>query len=177
MAIHRPPQPGLHRSPLRFVVPPLLVMAAIVGTLLFGDPEAAPELDADLCSTSADDIVHRAVLLLDLRKPLTAVASSRSLARNALQAVHAETGANVELTVFSVSPNQSAALQPLARLCKPYDSVERGVAGLPVQGRLRRLAGAVDGPRSRKCDAVLRSSRRLAHPHWRFNGAGFGTGR
>ena len=129
MAIHRPPQPGVHRSPLRFIVPPLLLVAAVVGVLLFVDLEGGPELDADLCPISPNDIVHRAVLLMDLRKPLASGASGHSLAGEALQAVNAEIGANTELTVFSVSANQDAALQQLARLCKPYNSAGPEVGG------------------------------------------------
>ena len=133
MAIHRPPQPGLHRSPLRFIVPPLLLVAVVVGVLLFVDLEAGPELDADLCPISPDDIVHRAVLLLDLRKPLASEASGHSLAGEALQVVDAEIGANTELTVFAVSANQNAALQRLTRLCKPYDSVAQEVGGAAAE--------------------------------------------
>ena len=126
MAIHRPPQQRLARSPWRFVVPPLLVaaVAAIgVGVLFLADREEALELDADLCPTSPDDIVHRAVLLLDSRKP-----APSDLAVDALRAVSAEMGAGTELAVFAVGADGGAALRPLARLCKPYDSDEAELA-------------------------------------------------
>ena len=127
MTVLRPPQQGLHRS-LRFVAPPLLVVAALAGLLLFVDLEAAPELDADLCPISPDAIVQRAVLLVDLQKPALAAANGRGLAEDALQAVSAEVGIGTELTVVAVSSDKGAALQPIARLCKPYGSVEQKIA-------------------------------------------------
>ena len=130
MTVLRPPQQGLHRS-LRFVVPPLLVVAVLAGLLLFVDPEAAPELDADLCPISPDAIVQRAVLLMDLRKPALAATNGRSLAKDALQAVSAEIGIGTELAVVAVSSDVGAALQPIARLCKPYDSLEQKAASAP----------------------------------------------
>ena len=124
MAVYRPPQQRDRRSTLWFTVPSLFVVAIAAAVWFLVDLEPGQELDADLCPVSPDDVVHRAALLFDLRKPTTvAQATEGSLAGDALRSIVAELGAGTELTVFAVGADRVAPAQRLARLCKPYDSV------------------------------------------------------
>lgn len=135
-ATYRPEQQG-HRRNLRFVIPLLLVVASVTGVVLFVDfDDDVQELDADLCPIAPNSSAHRAVLLLDLRKPVPIhQATGRSLAGEAWQLASADVAASTQLDVFTVGTDPMAALRPLAQLCKPYDNVALAI-GRPEDDEL-----------------------------------------
>ena len=133
MAVHRDPEHRFRHRPLTFIVPLLLLVASVAAVvLLVGTGNSRTELDADLCPL-VDDISHHAVLLLDLRKPLADQTAPSHLAGDALHAVSLAIDANTLLRVMTVNTNRTAALQPLARLCKPYNNAELVVEGAKDQ--------------------------------------------
>ena len=133
MAVHRDPEHRFRHRPLTFIVPLLLLVASVAAVvLLVGTGNSRTELDADLCPL-ADDISHHAVLLLDLRKPLADQTAPSHVAGDALHAVSLAIDANTLLRVMTVNTDRTAALQPLARLCKPYNNAELVVEGAKDQ--------------------------------------------
>lgn len=123
-AIHRP-RPRGRRWNLLFVIVPLLVIAGVAAWVFFVDLDAGPELDEDLCPIAPNgSSAHRAVLLLDLRKPVPVYrATGRSLAGTVWQLASVQAAASTELEVFTVGTNPMAALHRLARLCKPDGAI------------------------------------------------------
>ena len=131
MATHRVPQE--HAGSRRFLVyggVPVVVVALAVAafTLFVGDTAASLERDSDLCPVADSQIAERAVLLLDLRKPL-GVQGRRHLGES-LDRVASELAANGELRVFALSGASAAPRQSIDRLCKPFD--QGALAGTPA---------------------------------------------
>lgn len=109
---------------LRWYVPLLLVPIPVLiflGMRVQGAPDAPSFPSAD-GSCSASEVAHRAVLLLDLRKPVDEVYAS--LPGRLLDDVTIDLYADTELAVYSVSPYAEAPRTLLGRLCKPYDNGE-----------------------------------------------------
>ncbi|MCY3818265.1 MAG: hypothetical protein OXH52_02715 [Gammaproteobacteria bacterium] len=132
MAVFRAFQSSL-RSRRRLVpyVPPILVLLAVVGLMLFIDsPRDEVAVEQDLCPTRADDIAELAVFLLDLRKPLGA--EHVSLPGDLLREIAMDLDANAELQVFALAGTAAAPRIALDSTCKPYDNAELAVGtGLP----------------------------------------------
>ena len=109
---------------LRWYVPLLLVPIPVLiflGMRVQGAPDvpAAPSADG---SCFAAEVAHRAVFLLDLRKPVDEAYAS--LPGRLLDDVTIDLYADTELAVYSVSPYAEAPRTLLGRLCKPYDNGE-----------------------------------------------------
>ncbi|MYF31513.1 MAG: hypothetical protein F4029_09305 [Gammaproteobacteria bacterium] len=107
---------------LRWYVPLLLIPIPVLislGMRVQGADDAPSSADAPC---SASEIVHRAVLLLDLRKPVDE--AHASLPGRLLDDVTIDLYADTELAVYSVSPFAEAPRTLLGRLCKPYDNGE-----------------------------------------------------
>ena len=113
---------------LLFLIPPILVLIIVFSLMLFVDaPRDEVALDEDLCPSGAEEIVERAVFLLDLRKPLDA--EHVSLPGQLLREVVTGLDANSELRVFALADTSSAPRTSLARSCKPYDNAELAAGG------------------------------------------------
>ena len=129
MAVLRAFQSSL-RSQRRLLlyIPPGLVLLAVLGLMLFIDaPKDEIAIDHDLCPSRADDILQRAVFLLDLRKPLDV--EHASLPGALLRAVAMDLDVNAQLQVFAVAGTAAAPRIPLDDTCKPYDNAELAVGG------------------------------------------------
>lgn len=129
MAVFRAFQSSL-RSRLLLLpyVPPVLVLLAVLGLMLFIDaPRDDLAREQDLCPSRADDIAQRAVFLLDLRKPLGA--EHVSLPGDLLREVTMDLDANAELRVFALADTAAAPRLALDSTCKPYENAELTVAG------------------------------------------------
>ena len=79
------------------------------------------EFDEDLCSGAPGTHAGRAVLLLDLTKPLDANAR---LTEEVLHEVTTAMEADTELQVFALAPDAFAPRVPLGRVCKPYSNAQ-----------------------------------------------------
>lgn len=113
---------------LLFLIPPILVLIVVFSLMLFVDsPRDDVALDEDLCPSRAEEIVERAVFLLDLRKPLDA--EHLSLPGQLLREVATGLDANTELRVFQLANTSYAPRASLARSCKPYNNAELAVGG------------------------------------------------
>ena len=130
MAGPRPvPDSPRGRRFFRFVLPPLLMVGAVVAFV--GLSNRAPRLDADLCLERAADVTGRTVALFDFRKPLNA--GRRSLPAALLRGI---TGGLVDETELRVYILAAEAAQPrvfLERLCKPGPK-RAGRSGRPDAG-------------------------------------------
>ena len=127
--------PQEHAGSRRFLVyggvPVVVVALAVAAFTLFVDDTAATlERDSDLCPVADSQIAERAVLLLDLRKPL-GVQGRRHLGES-LDRVASELAANGELRVFALSGASAAPRQSIDRLCKPFD--QGALAEAPAGG-------------------------------------------
>ena len=129
MAVFRAFQSSLRsRRRLLPYVPPVLVLFAVLGLMLFIDaPRDDLAVEQDLCPTRADDIAERAVFLLDLRKPLGA--EHVSLPGDLLHEITMDLRANAELRVFALAGTAAAPRIALDSTCKPYENAELTVAG------------------------------------------------
>lgn len=128
MAVFRAFRSSLRSRLLLPYVPPVLVLLAVLGLMLFIDaPRDDLALEQDLCPNRADDIAERAVFLLDLRKPLGA--EHVSLPGDLLREITMDLRANAELRVFALAGTAAAPRMALDSACKPYDSAELTVAG------------------------------------------------
>ncbi len=130
MATHRVPQEraGSRRFLVYAGVPVVVALAVAAFTLFVDDTAATLERDSDLCPVADSQIAERAVLLLDLRKPL-GVQGRRHLGES-LDRVVSELAANGELRVFALSGASAAPRQSIDRLCKPFD--QGALAGTPA---------------------------------------------
>lgn len=129
MAVFRAFQSSLRsRRRLLPYVPPILVLLAVLGLMLFIDaPRDDLAVEQDLCPDRADDITQRAVFLLDLRKPLGT--EHVSLPGDLLREITMDLDANAELRVFALAGTAAAPRIALDSTCKPYDNAELTVAG------------------------------------------------
>ncbi len=133
MAVLRAFQSSL-RSQRRLLIyiPPVLVLLAVLGLMLFIDaPRDEIAIERDLCPSRADDISERAVFLLDLRKPLDV--EHTSLPGALLREVAMDLDANAELQVFALAGTAAAPRIPLDHTCKPYDNAELTVGGTALR--------------------------------------------
>ena len=113
---------------LLLYIPPVLVLLAVVGLMLFIDaPKDELAVDQDLCPSGADDISGRAVFLLDLRKPLDF--EHASLPGVLLREVAMDLDVNAELQVFALAGTAAAPRISLDHTCKPYDDAELAGGG------------------------------------------------
>ena len=130
------PSPAKARGLLRatLLLAPLSLGLVAASLFVAGD-DTKPQLDRDaaLCP-KADRVGHRAVYLLDLRKPLAAGDQARPGAL--LHTVSDAMRANDELKVFALAPYAEAPLVSVGRLCKPYD--EASLAVVAKDGRTER---------------------------------------
>lgn len=129
MAVFRAFQSSLRsRRRLLPYVPPVLVLLAVLGLMLFIDaPRDDLAVEQDLCPNRADDIAQRAVFLLDLRKPLGT--EHVSLPGDLLREITMDLEANAELQVFALAGTAAAPRMALDSTCKPYENAELTVAG------------------------------------------------
>ena len=119
MAVFRAfqPSPGFRR--LFIFLPPVLVLVAVIGLVLFIDrPRDDLALDQHLCPIDAGQISERAVFLFDLRKPLDL--EYTSLPGNLLKEVAMGLDTNAELNIFALGGSTTAPRIPLDYGCKPY---------------------------------------------------------
>ena len=118
-----PKRPSGKKRHLLLVLPPLLVVVALAGVLVFfSHPDYRQELDDDLCALEPDESAARAVFLLDFRKPLGE--ANLSLPSELLHDVSLRLGANTELRVFALAADPRAPRLPLDRVCKPYNNAD-----------------------------------------------------
>ena len=109
------------RSPLRVLLPTLLVVAVVTGAVFVLVRESGKlELDDDLCPTAPEGITASATLLVDVRKPLDD--TQASLPAAVLRQITLEMPRNSELRVFAVTDDPAAPRQRLGRACKGYDN-------------------------------------------------------
>ena len=110
------------QSPIRVLVPPLLVILGLAAIMIFFDEPADVDFarDNDLCPIDKDAIAGTTVMLVDFRKPLGV--GNASLAGDLVQDVTRALGQNVEFNVVSLSDSSTAPRKPLYRLCKPFGS-------------------------------------------------------
>ena len=117
---------------LLLYIPPVLVLLAVVGLMLFIDaPKDELAVDQDLCPSGADDISERAVFLLDLRKPLDF--EHAALPGALLREVAMDLDVNAELQVFALAGTAAAPRISLDHTCKPYDNAELAVGGTALR--------------------------------------------
>ena len=127
VAMFRAFQSSLRSRRLLPYVPPVLVLLAVLGLMLFIDaPRDDVAVEQDLCPSRVDDIAERAVFLLDLRKPLGA--EHVSLPGDLLREISMDLDANAELRVFALAGAAAAPRVALDSTCKPYDSAGSTVA-------------------------------------------------
>ena len=129
MAVHRAPQAQAGSRWLVVIGVPVVIIAIVVAALVVFLRTPAPALarDGDLCLVDDALITERAVLLLDLRKPLAG--GGRRLLRESLDRVAAELAKDAELRVFALSDASAAPRQPIDRLCKPYGQARLAASG------------------------------------------------
>lgn len=128
MAVFRAFQSSLRsRRLLLPYVPPVLVLLAVLGLMLFIDAPGDDLAEQDLCPTRADDIAERAVFLLDLRKPLGP--EHVSLPGDLLRDITMDLRANAELRVFALADTAAVPRIALDATCKPYENAGLTVAG------------------------------------------------
>ena len=128
MAVFRAFQSSLRsRRRLLPYVPPVLVLLAVLGLMLFIDAPRDDLAEQDLCPTRADDIAERAVFLLDLRKPLGP--EHVSLPGDLLRDITMDLRANAELRVFALADTAAVPRIALDATCKPYENAGLTVAG------------------------------------------------
>lgn len=133
MAVFRAFQSSLRsRRRLLPYVPPVLVLLAVLGLMLFIDaPRDDLAGEQDLCPSRADDIAERAVFLLDLRKPLGA--EHVSLPGDLLRDITMDLDANAELRVFALAGTAAAPRIALDSTCKPYDNADLTVGSMGLR--------------------------------------------
>ena len=135
MAVHRAPQASGRQRRLLFIVPPVIILLALLALVFLGDlAEVDPELDADLCPIATADISQRAVFLVDLTKPL----DDARLPGAVLHDVTMELEANAELRVLSLGADAGAPRDFVARLCKPYANADLAFSGAKDSAATRR---------------------------------------
>ena len=135
MAVHRAPQASGRQRRLLFIVPPVIILLALLALVFLGDlAEVDPELDADLCPIATADISQRAVFLVDLTKPL----DDARLPGAVLHDVTMELEANAELRVLSLGADAGAPRDFVARLCKPYANADLAFTGAKDSAATRR---------------------------------------
>lgn len=102
---------------------PLALLLALGGVLAtHSEPAAQLARDAALCPLDANMIGHRAIYLIDLRKPLDHL--TRALPGELLLRAAGELGVNDELQVYALTPFAEAPRMALGRLCKPFANAE-----------------------------------------------------
>lgn len=145
MAVFRAFQSSLRsRRRLLPYIPPVLVLLAVLGLMLFIDaPRDDLAAEQDLCPNRADDIAQRAVFLLDLRKPLGA--AHVSLPGDLLREITMDLDANAELQVFALAGTTAAPRMALDSTCKPYDNAELTVADTGLRGDCDDLPTSLPG--------------------------------
>lgn len=97
----------------------LVVLLVLVIPYFRGDP--ADKLDADLCPLEPDAATTRAVLLIDLRKPVDPLPH---LPASVFLEVAGSVDVDAELHVFAVADDPLAPRASLGRICKPYANDE-----------------------------------------------------
>ncbi len=113
---------------LLLFIPPIFVLIVVFGLMLSIDmPKDGLAINEDLCPSLNEEIVERAVFLLDLRKPLDS--EHVSLPGQLLREVTMDLDANSELQVFALASTSTAPRITLDRSCKPYDDAELAVGG------------------------------------------------
>lgn len=129
MAVHRAPQAQAGSRWLVVIGVPVVIIAIVVAALVVFLRTPVPALvrDGDMCPADDAQITERAVLLLDLRKPLAA--GGRRLIRESLDRVAAELAKDAELRVFALSDASAAPRRPIDRLCKPYGQAQLAASG------------------------------------------------
>lgn len=112
-------------GPGRWLMPLLFggsVVVLLVLAIPFFQAGAADDgRDADLCPLDPAAVGMRAVLLLDLRKPMDA---TPGLPADMLRRVARSVAADTELRVFAIADDPMAPRVPLGRVCKPYANDE-----------------------------------------------------
>ena len=123
----------------------MFVLIVVFGLMLFIDaPRDDLAINEDLCPSGAEEIVERAVFLLDLRKPLDA--EHVSLPGQLLREVAMDLDANSELQVFALASTSTAPRVLLERSCKPYDDAELAVGGTESGRDCANLPDALPEP-------------------------------
>lgn len=107
--------PAARRPTYVAVVAAAFLVVALGMSSLIGRTDL--ELDEDLCPLEPGAQPGRAVLLLDLTKPLGA---NTRITTDVLHRVTARMDAHAELRVFALGPDPIAPRVPLGRVCKPY---------------------------------------------------------
>ncbi len=111
---------------MRIVLPVLLVAVALVGLLMYVEPDDVGDRhDADLCPLDAGSLAGSATLLLDFRKPLDA--AGLSLPGAALRDLSLDLAAATELRAFALTEDVDTPRQFIGRLCKPYDNTDLSI--------------------------------------------------
>ena len=109
-------------SPLRMLLPPVLVIGALAAALFFFDDSPGEEVlrDADLCPVDRERITGSVMFLFDFTKPLDPFRATLpgDLLRDRLRVL----GRDTEVQVFSLADSPSAPRALLKRLCKPFDN-------------------------------------------------------
>ena len=107
------------RSRFPWYVPVLLVPVTvlIVLGLRVHDTFSEPASTAAFCSAGSE-VAHRAVFLVDLRKPVDS--TYESLPGDLLGQVSKDLPADTELSVFALSAYAEAPRTLIGRMCKPY---------------------------------------------------------
>ncbi|MCY3620805.1 MAG: hypothetical protein OXH68_03730 [Gammaproteobacteria bacterium] len=109
------------RNRFRWYIPMFLVPIPVLIVLGLGVQDTLNEpASADGTCSVGSDVAHRAVFLVDLRKPVDS--THESLPGDLLDAVSKELPADTELSVFAVSAYAEAPRTLIGRMCKPYDN-------------------------------------------------------
>ena len=111
------------RNRLRWFIPMFLVpipVLIVLGLRVQGALEQPASVDT-ACSIGSE-VAHRAVFLVDLRKPVDS--TYEALPGDLLGTVSKELPADTELSVFAVSAYAEAPRTLIGRMCKPYENGE-----------------------------------------------------
>lgn len=109
------------RSRIPWYVPVLLVPVTVLIVLglrvhdTFNEP-----VSANAYCSAGSEVAHRAVFLVDLRKPVDS--TYQSLPGDLLGKVSKELPADTELSVFALSAYAEAPRTLIGRMCKPYEN-------------------------------------------------------
>lgn len=109
------------RNRFRWYVPMFLVPIPVLIVLGLRVQDTLHEpFAADGTCALGSEVAHRAVFLVDLRKPLDS--TYESLPGDLLGDVSKELSADTELSVFALSAYAEAPRTLIGRMCKPYDN-------------------------------------------------------
>ena len=109
------------RNRFRWYVPMFLVPIPVLIVLALPVEDSLHEpAFADGACAVGSEVAHRAVFLVDLRKPLDS--TYESLPGDLLGGVSKELSADTELSVFALSAYAEAPRTLIGRMCKPYDN-------------------------------------------------------